>query len=118
MHSLDSAFLRPGRFDYIIPIGPPDATARAAIWTRYLGPAADFVNVDALVTATEMVTPADIEFAARKGAQFAFEREIGVRRGEPARTTDYLTAICETRPSLTKAMLAEFSDDIAQRTRL
>ena len=67
-----------------------------AIWTRYLGPAADFVNVDALVTATEMFTPADIEFAARKGAQFAFEREIGVRRGEPARTTDYLTAICET----------------------
>jgi ATP-dependent 26S proteasome regulatory subunit len=32
VRSLDSAFLRPGRFDYIIPIGPPDTTARAAIW--------------------------------------------------------------------------------------
>ena len=41
VRSLDSAFLRPGRFDYIIPVGPPDSTARAAIWGRYLGPMAD-----------------------------------------------------------------------------
>jgi GNAT superfamily N-acetyltransferase len=118
VRSLDSAFLRPGRFDYIIPIGPPDATARAAIWARYLGSATDSVDVDALVAATEMFTPADIEFAARKGAQLGFEREIEFRRGEPACTKDYLTAVQETRPSLTEAMLDEFSDDIAQRTRL
>jgi len=118
VRSLDSAFLRPGRFDYIIPIGPPDATARAAIWNRYLGSAAESVDVDALVAATEMFTPADIEFAARKGAQLGFEREIEFRRGEPACTKDYLTAVHETRPSLTEAMLDEFSDDIAQRTRL
>jgi transitional endoplasmic reticulum ATPase len=118
VRSLDSAFLRPGRFDYIIPIGPPDATARAAIWTRYLGQAVDSVDVDALVAASEMFTPADIEFAARKGAQFGFEREIEFRRGEPARTKDYLTAISETRPSLTEATLDEFSEDIQQRTRL
>jgi transitional endoplasmic reticulum ATPase len=118
VRSLDSAFLRPGRFDYIIPIGPPDATARAAIWRRYLGPAADSVEIDALVAATEMFTPADIEFAARKGAQFGFEREIEFRRGEPARTKDYLMAVGETRPSLTQAVLDEFSDDIALRTRL
>lgn len=118
VHSLDSAFLRPGRFDYVIPVGPPDAAARAAIWARYLGRAADSVNVDALVEATEMFTPADIEFAARKGAQLGFEREIEFRRGEPAHTEDYLTAIKETRPSLTEAVLAEFFDDIEQHTRL
>jgi SpoVK/Ycf46/Vps4 family AAA+-type ATPase len=118
VRSLDSAFLRPGRFDCIIPIGPPDATARAAIWHRYLGPASDSVDVEALVAATEMFTPADIEFAARKGAQFGFEREIEFRRGEPAHTKDYLTAVSETCPSLTQAVLDEFSDDIALRTRL
>ena len=32
VRSLDSAFLRPGRFDYVIPVGPPDASARHAIW--------------------------------------------------------------------------------------
>jgi len=118
VRSLDSAFLRPGRFDYIIPIGPPDAVARAAIWGRYLGPMRGAVEVDKLVEASAMFTPADIEFAARKGAQCAFEREVEFRRGETARTDDYLTAIADTRPTLTDAMLSEFEEDIALRTRL
>jgi GNAT superfamily N-acetyltransferase len=118
VRSLDSAFLRHGRFDYIIPVGPPDEVARGAIWRRYLCANAEGVEVDKLVEASEMFTPADIEFAARKGAQSAFEREVEFRRGEPARTDDYLTAIADTRPTLTKEMVAEFEADIAERTRL
>jgi GNAT superfamily N-acetyltransferase len=118
VRSLDSAFLRHGRFDYIIPIGPPDDAARAAIWRRYLAANAGGVEVDKLVEASEMFTPADIEFASRKGAQSAFEREIEFRRGEPARTDDYLAAIADTRPTLTDEMVAEFDEDIAERTRL
>jgi SpoVK/Ycf46/Vps4 family AAA+-type ATPase len=74
--------------------------------------------VDNLVEASEMFTPADIEFAARKGAQTAFEREVEFRRGEAARTDDYLAAIADTRPTLTDEMVAEFTEDIAERTRL
>jgi transitional endoplasmic reticulum ATPase len=118
VRSLDPAFLRPGRFDYIIPVGPPDDAARAAIWTRYLGGTVESVDIDKLVEASAMFTPADIEFAARKGAQSAFEREIEFRRGEPARTDDYLAAIADIRPTLTDAMLTEFREDIEQRTRL
>ncbi len=65
-----------------------------------------------------MFTPTDIEFAARKGAQSAFEREIEFRRGEPAGTEDYLAAIADTRPTLTEAALAEFQQDIEVHTRL
>ena len=36
VRALDPAFLRHGRFDYVIPIGAPDAAARAAIWRRYI----------------------------------------------------------------------------------
>lgn len=118
VRSLDSAILRPGRFDYIIPVGPPDGTARAAIWGRYLSATVDSVDIAQLVEASAMFTPADIEFAARKGSQSAFEREIEFRRGEPARTEDYLAAIADTRPTLTEAMLAEFEEDIAHCTRL
>ncbi len=117
VRSLDSAILRPGRFDYIIPVGPPDATARSAIWGRYLASSGS-IDVAQLVAASAMFTPADIEFAARKGSQSAFEREIEYRRGDPARTEDYLAAIADTRPTLTDAMLAEFEEDIAHRTRL
>src|SRR5690606_9238396 len=116
--SLGSAHLSPRPLDYIIPAGPPEDAARKAIWNRYLGVSADYVEVDKLVEATHMFTPADIEFAARKGAQCAFEREIEQRRGEPACTDDYLGAIAETRPTLTDAMLDEFSEDIDVRTRL
>jgi SpoVK/Ycf46/Vps4 family AAA+-type ATPase len=108
VHSLDSAFLRPGRFDYVIPVGPPDQPARHAIWRRYLGATNGSVEVDRLVAASELFTPADIEFAARKGSQAAFEREVRDGLGRPAVTDDYLTAISQIRPTLTAGMLDEF----------
>jgi len=108
VHSLDSAFLRPGRFDYVIPVGPPDPPARNAVWRRYLRTANGGIDVDRLVTASEYFTPADIEFAARKGAQAAFEREMLDGGGRPATTDDYIKAIGEVRPTLTADMLAEF----------
>ena len=36
VRALDPALLRHGRFDYVIPVGAPDAAARAAIWRRYI----------------------------------------------------------------------------------
>ncbi len=118
VRSLDPAFLRPGRFDYVIPIGPPDPTARAAIWARYLGPAADSADIARLVEASELFTPADIEFATRKGAQAAFEREVTQRRGGSATTEDYMTAIADTRPTLTAQVIQEFIEDIEEYSRL
>ncbi|MCP3819534.1 bifunctional GNAT family N-acetyltransferase/ATP-binding protein [Streptomyces sp. A3M-1-3] len=118
VRSLDPAFLRPGRFDYVIPVGPPDPVARAAIWQRYLGPGADGVELHRLVAASEMFTPADIEFAARKGAHAAFEREVADRQGAPASTEDYLAAIADTRPTLTDQALTEFREDIEHYVRI
>ncbi|MFF2962274.1 ATP-binding protein [Streptomyces sp. NPDC057963] len=118
VRSLDPAFLRHGRFDYVIPVGPPDPVARAAIWRRYLGAAADRVELHRLVSASEMFTPADIEFAARKGSHAAFEREVADRKGAPAGTEDYLAAIADTRPTLTDQALTEFGEDIERHARL
>ncbi|MFG2954700.1 ATP-binding protein [Streptomyces sp. NPDC048291] len=118
VRSLDAAFLRPGRFDYVIPIGPPDATARAAIWHRYLRASAESVDIARLVRASELFTPADIEFAARKGAQAAFEREVTDRQGRPATTEDYMSAIADTRPTLTAQAIQEFAEDIDKYRRL
>lgn len=118
VRSLDPAFLRPGRFDYVIPVGPPDAAARAAIWTRYLGPAAGEVDVAALVDASSFFTPADIEFAARKGALAGFDRELAFGQPDAATTADFLAAVAETRPTLTDTTLTEFGEDIEQHTRM
>ena len=64
VRSLDSAFLRPGRFDYLIPVGPPDANARRALWSRFIARTGRTdVDLDRLVSGTEGFTPADIEHA-------------------------------------------------------
>ena len=116
IRSMDSAFLRPGRFDYLLPVGPPDDDARRALWGRFVA-ASDRQDVDvtALAAATEGFTPADIEYAARVAAQAAFEREVvhgqeAVQRG--ASTDDYLASIGQVTPTVTAAIRAHFAEDI------
>jgi transitional endoplasmic reticulum ATPase len=116
--ALDPAFLRPGRFDYVLPVGPPDAEAREAIWGRYVGEITDQqVDIDALVAASEFFTPADIEFAAHKAAQRAFEQEHFEGSRERATTEDFLAAIRETKPTLSKELIASFEKDVERFSR-
>jgi transitional endoplasmic reticulum ATPase len=115
---LDAAFLRPGRFDYVLPVGPPDNEARRAIWTRYVEEITDLdVAIDALVADSALFTPADIEFAARKAAQHAFEREHFEGATHRATQDDLLAAIRQTRPSLSEEILDAFAEDVEQFAR-
>jgi transitional endoplasmic reticulum ATPase len=116
--ALDPAFLRPGRFDYILPVGPPDAEARKAIWGRYVGEITDQqIDIDGLVAASEFFTPADIEFAAHKAAQRAFEQEHFEGSRERATTEDFLAAIRETKPTLSEEVIASFEKDVEKFSR-
>ncbi|MFJ3903812.1 ATP-binding protein [Streptomyces sp. NPDC090025] len=121
IRSIDPAFLRPGRFDYLIPIGTPDKAARAAIWSRYTG-ARPEVDVDALVAASDLLTPADIEHAARIAAQNSFERDLGAPGAGPAvapgaTTEDYLDALGQCRPTVTAELIEQFASDITTHAR-
>ena len=113
VRDLDSALLRPGRFDYVLPIGPPDAPAREALLRRLIRAVTPAeVDVPRLVAATELFTPADIEFAVRKAAQAAFERALAGGADSPATTEDFAAAAAAVRPTLTRAMVREFEEDI------
>lgn len=115
---LDSAFLRPGRFDFILPVGPPNAEARAAIWRRYVSEITDEpVDVDALVAASELFTPADIEFAARTAAQRSFERAHFDGVEHRAVTGDFVATIADTKPTLSPELVAGFAGDIERFAR-
>jgi AAA+ superfamily predicted ATPase len=115
---LDSAFLRPGRFDYVLPVGPPDAAARSAIWRRYVDAITDEpVEIARLADATELFTPADIEFAAHKAAQHAFEREFFDGLRHRATTEEFLIAIGTVRASLTPEIVSGFDDDTERFAR-
>jgi transitional endoplasmic reticulum ATPase len=115
---LDPAFLRPGRFDYVLPVSPPDEQARQAIWRRYVEEITDEdIDLDVLVSASELFTPADIEFAARKAAQRAFEREHFEGVEHRASTQEFLAAIQETKPTLSEEIVASFLADTGQFAR-
>src|SRR3954451_18463338 len=124
VRALDPAFLRHGRFDYVIPIGAPDATARAAVWRRSIRAGVlERIDPDPRVDASDLFTPADIEFAARRGSQRALEIAVyGDAQDRPEvrgpATADYLAALAETRPTLTTAIVDEFTEDIATIARL
>jgi transitional endoplasmic reticulum ATPase len=123
IRALDSAFLRHGRFDYVIPIGLPDAAARQAIWERYVPKSvAAVVDLDSLVTASDGFSPADIEYAARRASQEALERALfsEVDDSAPAgpSTADYLSAIQATRTTVSAQVAAEFTEDIDRLARL
>jgi len=122
IRALDDAFLRHGRFDYVIPIGLPDKTARESIWHRYIPPGSlESVDVTELVKRTDGFSPADIEFAARKAAQKALESAVyddGVSVPTGPTTEDYLWAIGDTRMTVSGEMVGAFLEDIDALARL
>jgi transitional endoplasmic reticulum ATPase len=61
---------------------------------------------------------ADIEFAARRTAQLAFERVVFERGAEEVSTADVLRGTGETRRTLTSGLVAEFEQDIQAYARV
>ncbi|NUS54801.1 MAG: ATP-binding protein, partial [Streptomycetaceae bacterium] len=120
VRSLDPAFLRPGRFDYVIPIGTPDQAARRAMWARYAHARRPDVDLEALVRASELFTPADIDHAARIAAQVSFERDLDTPETTTpgAGTEDFLHAVAQCRPTVTPAMVTDFRADITTHARV
>ncbi|MEO6199842.1 MAG: GNAT family N-acetyltransferase [Cryobacterium sp.] len=122
IRALDSAFLRHGRFDYVIPIGLPDEAARQAIWERYL-PAIVAKTIDraVLVAASDGFSPADIEYAARRASQDALEQALFGGSESPPEgpsTEHYLSAIDATRTTVSAQVAADFLEDIDRLARL
>ena len=117
LRSLDPAFTRPGRFDYVIPIGTPDDAARTAIWERYAD--ASTVDVGALVGVSASFTPAEIEHAARTASQASFERAVfDGSEGAGPTTDDYLAAVAQSRPAVTDEVRSAFDADVEELSRL
>lgn len=130
VRGLDAAFMRHGRFDYVLPIGLPDAEAREAIWRRYVpSEIAETVDFAALVERSGGLTPADIEYAARRASQDALARALRAQHGQGAMpraaqqptdlsTADYLEALSHTRATVSDEQQASFLEDIDTLARL
>jgi transitional endoplasmic reticulum ATPase len=72
----------------------------------------------AIMEESRLFTPADIEFAARRTAQLAFERVLFERGRQQVGTDDVLHAVDQTRRTLTPELVAEFEQDIQDYARV
>lgn len=107
--SLDPAVVRPGRFDLMVPVGPPDGAARGAMWVAAVeSMTVEPLDLDKLVDATDGFTPADLMLAAQRAAFEGFTNAAkhGIHR--PLATTDFLAAVGQTTRSLDPETIAEF----------
>ncbi|MFT4311185.1 MAG: CDC48 family AAA ATPase [Candidatus Woesearchaeota archaeon] len=98
---LDTALLRPGRFDRIVLVGAPDEKAREGIFsvhTRNM-PLADDVDLKVLVNKTNGYVGADIESVAREAAMLALRKNI---KATKVTMKDFEEALNKVRPSVTK----------------
>ena len=104
---IDPALLRPGRFDELIYVGPPDTAGRRrilAIHTRRM-PLAEDVDLESLAQRTDRFTGADLEDLVRRAGLTALRRGLDSAQVTMA---DFETALGETRASVTPEMLEEY----------
>jgi SpoVK/Ycf46/Vps4 family AAA+-type ATPase len=97
---LDSAFRRPGRFDRILFVPPPDGPARANIFRILLGgkPSRD-VDFDLLAKKTGDFSGADLKAVVDVAVEQKLREALKARQLQPLTTRDLLAAAATLRPS-------------------
>lgn len=115
---LDSALLRPGRFDRVVLVGVPDKKARKEIFNVHLKkmPLAKDVKKDELVEKTEGYVGADIEAVCREAAMLALRDDFNVKE---IKMKHFNEALRKVRPSASKdieELYKQFNDSF-RKTR-
>ena len=116
---LDSALLRPGRFDKILFIHPPLLEGRAKIFELNLKsvPKAPDVDLKKLAKMTDGFTGADIASICQEGKMRIVRGRLAGKRRELA-MDDLVSIVSERRPSLTPQMMQgymKFLEDYGER---
>jgi SpoVK/Ycf46/Vps4 family AAA+-type ATPase len=97
---LDPAFRRPGRFDRVLFVPPPDAPARAAILEILCrGKPADRLDFDKVARKADGFSGADLKAVVDVAIERKLSEAIRTGRPLPLGTADLLAALKEVRPS-------------------
>ncbi len=84
---IDPALLRPGRFDMLVALPPPDREARLAILRVHTRntPLARNVDLARIAAASDGLTGADLEALCRRAALGAAREGLAAQAGKPER---------------------------------
>ncbi|MCL4381248.1 MAG: AAA family ATPase [Candidatus Marsarchaeota archaeon] len=108
--SLDPALLRPGRFDKLIFVKPPEANDRIALFKQNLANIglADDVNFDKIGRDTNGFTGADIANVCRQIKINALKKNINENKEISISMQDIETIVKKTRPSASEIVVSQF----------
>ena len=98
---IDSAVLRPGRFDRLVLVPAPNKKARLEIFKIHTKgmPLTKDVDLDVLATETEGYVGSDIAALCREAAMLVLRRDI---KGKEVKMADLRAMIEKIKPSVTK----------------
>ncbi|XP_062184885.1 cell division control protein 48 homolog B isoform X2 [Phragmites australis] len=108
-NAIDAALLRPGRFDKVLYVPPPDVEGRydvLRIHTRKMK-LGDDVDLWKIAECTELFTGADLEGLCREAGMAALREDLSASL---IRNTHFQAARSSLSPSLTKAVVDEYSN--------
>ncbi len=99
--AIDSAFRRPGRFDRVLFVPPPDRAARASILKILLGgrPTAEDIDATALAGRTSGFSGADLENLVATAADRAIADSLGRGSEVPINQGHLVAALAEIKPT-------------------
>ena len=120
VETIDPAVMRPGRFDLLIGIGPPDKTALTALWERALATMTTESGVDPAKLASQChgFTPGDVDLAAQRAAAEAFARARATGKAAVVTNEDLTTATSRTKASITPEMLSAYQAEVSMFERV
>ena len=97
---VDSAMLRPGRFDRMALVLPPDEPARVAILRHHLkGRPHEGVDAAAIAAKTEGFSGADLAHLCESATELAMTDSVDRGEVRPITTADFVAALRQVRPS-------------------
>jgi len=105
---VDRALLRPGRFDKIFYIPPPDEKTRVEIFKIHLGEFAEGIDLKAAAKASEGYSGADIASVCQAVKMQALRKRLAGVEKPRITTEDILAVISSQKPSITPAMLRTY----------
>ena len=116
---LDTALLRPGRFDCLIPVGVLDKHSRKTIFEHFLkNTNHSEVDIKKLVDFTPFFTPADIEYLFQKVRQYSFDQEFNLQQEYLVTTETFLKILPSVKTTLTENKIVQFQEDCDEFTRV
>ena len=98
---VDPAFKRPGRFDKVIFVPPPDKKARIAILELKMAdrPQEKQIDYNSIAEKTELYSGADLENVVETATENVLSEILKTGVERPVSTKDLLKAVDSTRPS-------------------